>query len=50
MLSWLGMLKAWAHGNKQAYVVRGESCHACRLCIDACPEKALTLAPFQLST
>jgi len=45
-LSWLGWLKAWAHGNRQAYVVRPESCHACQLCIDACPENALRLAPL----
>ena len=45
-LSWLGKLKAWAHGNQQAYVVRPESCHACQLCIEACPEHALRLAPL----
>ncbi len=44
-MSWLGKLKAWAHGNQQAFVVRPEACHACQLCIDACPENALTLAP-----
>ncbi|HXK23763.1 MAG TPA: ferredoxin family protein [Myxococcota bacterium] len=44
-LSLLGKLKAWAHGNRQAYVVRGADCHACQLCIEACPEQALTLAP-----
>jgi NAD-dependent dihydropyrimidine dehydrogenase PreA subunit len=44
-LSWLGKLKAWAHGNQQAFVVRPEACHACQLCIEACPEEALTLAP-----
>ena len=41
-LSWLGTLKAWAHGNKQAFVVRPEACHACQLCIEACPEGALS--------
>jgi NAD-dependent dihydropyrimidine dehydrogenase PreA subunit len=46
-LSLLGKLKAWAHGNRQAYVVRGADCHACQLCIAACPEKALTLAPYR---
>ena len=46
-LSLLGKLKAWAHGNRQAYVVRGADCHACQLCIEACPEKALTLAPYR---
>ena len=42
----LGKLKAWAHGNRQAYVVRGADCHACQLCIAACPEHALRLAPY----
>ncbi len=46
-LSWTGKLKSWAHGNKQACVVHPENCHACRLCIDACPEEALTLVPFR---
>ena len=42
-LSLLGKLKAWAHGNRQAFVVRPEACHACQLCIEACPEDALSL-------
>ncbi len=42
-LSVLGRLKAWAHGNKQAFVVRGEACQACGLCVTACPEKAIGL-------
>jgi len=46
-LSWLGRLKAWAHGNRQAFVARPEACHACRLCIEACPEEALSLAPHK---
>lgn len=45
-LSLIGKLKAFVHGNKQAYVVRGADCHACQLCIEACPEHALKLAPF----
>jgi 4Fe-4S ferredoxin len=44
-LSLIGRLKAWAHGNKQAFVVRPDACQACQLCISACPEDALTLAP-----
>ena len=46
-LSWFGTLKVWAHGNKQAFVIRPEACHACQLCIDACPEQALSLGPFR---
>ncbi len=44
-LSLIGMLKAWAHGNRQAFVVQPGSCHACQLCVEACPEDALSLAP-----
>lgn len=46
-LSVLGRLKAWAHGNRQAYVARPEDCHACAKCIEACPENALRLAPLR---
>lgn len=46
-LSWLGRLKTWAHGGKQAFAVRPEACHACRLCIEACPEDALRLVPLR---
>lgn len=44
-LSLKGRLKAWAHGGKQAFVVAPEACHACILCVTACPEKAITLVP-----
>lgn len=43
-LSWIGWTKAWAHGNKQAFAVRTQDCHACGLCVTACPEKAIKLA------
>jgi len=46
-LSLFGRIKAWAHGNRQAYVVRPGDCHACQLCISACPEQALRLAPLR---
>lgn len=42
-LSLFGKVKAWVHGGKQAFVVRPDACHACQLCIEACPEDALTL-------
>ncbi len=44
-LSLIGRLKAWAHGNRQAYVVRPDDCQACRLCVEACPEEAIRLIP-----
>src|SRR5262245_40517772 len=43
-LSWVGWFKAWAQGNKQAFAVRAQDCHACGLCVTACPEKAIKLA------
>ena len=46
-LSWFAKLKAWAHGNRQAYVVRPGDCHACQRCIEACPEDAIRLVPVR---
>lgn len=45
-LSATGKLKVWMHGWKQSHVVNPGNCHACRLCIEACPEKALELRPL----
>ena len=51
VLSMLGRVKAWAHGNRQACVVKPQDCHACNLCVEACPENALSLsAAAQTST
>jgi 4Fe-4S ferredoxin len=44
-LSWRGKLKAWAHGHRQAYVIRPADCQACQLCVKACPENAIRLVP-----
>ncbi len=44
-LSLVGRLKAWAHGGRQAFAVRAEDCHACGLCVAACPEQAIRLVP-----
>ena len=41
----LGRLKVAAHGGRQAFAVRAEQCHACGLCVAACPEKAIRLVP-----
>lgn len=42
-LSLRGKLKAWVHGGKQAFVVKPDQCHGCNLCVNACPEQAITL-------
>ncbi|MDA1118713.1 MAG: ferredoxin family protein [Proteobacteria bacterium] len=46
MLSLIGKLKSWVHGGKQSYVIDPDNCHACRRCIDACPENAIELRPL----
>jgi 4Fe-4S ferredoxin len=43
-LSWIGWLKALGHGGRQAFAVHADACHACGLCVTACPEKAIRLA------
>jgi 4Fe-4S ferredoxin len=43
-LSLVGRLKAAMHRNRQAFAVRAQDCHACGLCVKACPEHAITLA------
>ena len=43
-LSWIGWLKALGHRGRQAYAVRAEGCHACGVCVEACPEHAIRLA------
>jgi 4Fe-4S ferredoxin len=45
-LGLFGRLKAWAHDNRQAFVVKPLDCHACQLCVRSCPEHALHLAPI----
>lgn len=42
-LPMLARLKAFAHGNRQAYAVHTESCRGCGLCVIACPEQAISL-------
>ena len=39
----LARLKAFVHGNRQAFVVDPASCRACGLCVAACPEDAIRL-------
>lgn len=42
-LSLVGRVKSLVHGGMQAQVVHGDRCEACGLCVQACPEKAITL-------
>jgi 4Fe-4S ferredoxin len=42
-LSLLARLKARVHGDRQAFAVRAGDCHACGLCVAACPEHAIRL-------
>lgn len=42
-LSLRGRLKAFFHGGKQAYTPKADECHACGLCVSACPEGAISL-------
>ena len=42
-LTFRGKIKSWVHGGKQAYVVNPQACHACKLCVRACPEDAIRL-------
>ncbi len=42
-LPFVAKLKAMAHGNRQAYVVKPQDCHACQDCITVCPEGAIDL-------
>jgi NAD-dependent dihydropyrimidine dehydrogenase PreA subunit len=43
-LSLLTRFKVFVHGGKQAFVTRPKDCHACGLCVTACPEKAIQLS------
>lgn len=42
-LSFLGRLKSRAHGRQTAYTPNASACHACGLCVTACPERAIRL-------
>jgi NAD-dependent dihydropyrimidine dehydrogenase PreA subunit len=35
--------KLWSHGGQQAFVANPDACHACGVCVTACPEKAIQL-------
>jgi 4Fe-4S ferredoxin len=42
-LGWFARGKLFFHGGRQAFAVRADDCHACGLCVKACPEKAIRL-------
>lgn len=42
-LSLIGRLKTLAHGKEKAFVIDPDLCHACGLCVTACPENAIKL-------
>ena len=42
-MPFLVKLKLWAHGRQTAYTPRADACHACGLCVAACPEGAIRL-------
>lgn len=42
-LSLFGKVRSVAHQRQAAYAVRADACHACGLCVVACPEAAITL-------
>jgi 4Fe-4S ferredoxin len=44
-LGWLARLKVFAHGYQTAYTPRADQCRACGLCVVACPEHAIEIAP-----
>jgi NAD-dependent dihydropyrimidine dehydrogenase PreA subunit len=43
-LTFAGKLKTFVHGRQKAFVIQADACHACGLCVTACPEKAIKLA------
>ncbi len=39
-------IKSFVHGHNKGFVVKPNQCHACGLCVKACPEKAIKLTRF----
>ena len=42
-LGLLAQVKSLAHGHKKAFAIHPDQCHACGLCVQACPETAIRL-------
>ena len=45
-LSFTGKIKTFFHGREKVVAARPDACHACGLCVTACPEKAIKLVSF----
>jgi 4Fe-4S ferredoxin len=43
-LSRFARVRSFFHGYRQALVVQPDACHACGLCVQACPERAIRLS------
>ena len=43
-LTLIGKLKGYAHKWRQSFALNAEACHACGLCVAACPEQAIRLS------
>jgi len=43
-LTLIGKLKGYAHKWHQSFALNATACHACGLCVAACPEKAISLS------
>jgi len=43
-LTLIGKLKGYAHNWHQSFALNADACHACGLCVAACPEKAIRLS------
>ena len=42
-LAFLSRIKMRFHGEKQAFAVRPENCSLCQLCVEHCPEGAISI-------
>ena len=39
-------IKSFVHAHKKGFVINADQCHACGLCVKACPEKAIKLVRY----
>jgi len=46
-LSFVGRVRSALHGRKTAYTPQASQCQACGLCVQACPEQAITLVTLR---